>query len=58
MIDPDSPGAWLGSNSGYVIGGKTRNVWTYSLVNYNGSKFRTQYSDNSLMGGNYYEATN
>lgn len=52
-IDTISPGIWLGSSAGWVIGANHCLNWTDTTAVNTGYVFRTQYTDNTLFGGNY-----
>lgn len=53
VIDAVGIGGWLGSSSGYVLGGNTCFNWTENTAITTGFMFRTQYTDNTLFGGNF-----
>ncbi|TGM73390.1 DUF1554 domain-containing protein [Leptospira mtsangambouensis] len=53
VIDSVSSGVWLGSFSGWVIGANHCINWSDITVMNTGYVFRTQYTDNTLFGGNY-----
>lgn len=53
VIDAVGIGGWLGSSSGYVLGGNTCFNWTENTAITTGFMFRTQYTDINLFGGNF-----
>lgn len=53
VIDGVSPGTWLGSNSGWVLGSNSCLNWTDITAGITGYTFRTQFTNSTLFGGNY-----
>lgn len=53
IVDGVAPGTWLGSNSGWVLGGNSCLNWTDITAGITGYMFRTQFTNSTLFGGNY-----